>query len=209
MYFFVASTYAQTPEKFIGINTTNPKALLDVSNTPGFQIPRVTRAQRLSLIDPSHGTLVFDTTVGCMASWNAKYNGSGGWLFLCGDSIASFLSCKDIDVFLGNDGITITPEMLVDQLDYGLVSEGLEIKLKNIPNATWKDQLNYSCNNLSLPENFSNYIDLNGEIYLRTQKINNGNGNDQFFAMRRLNYGNISVINPSASNRTAVAGQPG
>ena len=26
--------------------------------------------------------------------------------------------------------------------------------------------------------------------------------------MRRLNYGNISVINPSASNRTAVAGQP-
>ena len=38
--------------------------------------------------------------------------------------------------------------------------------------------------------------------------MNNGNGNDQFFAMRRLNYGNISVINPSASNRTAVAGQP-
>ena len=142
MYFFVAFTHAQTPQskqsKFIGINTTNPKALLDVSNTPGFQIPRVTRAERLSLIDPSHGTLVFDTTVGCMASWNAKYNGSGGWLFLCGDSIESFLSCKDIDVFLGNDGITITPEMLVDQLDYGLVSEGLEIKLKEIPNAIGK-----------------------------------------------------------------------
>ena len=141
MYFFVAFTHAQTPQsksKFIGINTTNPKALLDVSNTPGFQIPRVTRAERLSLIDPSHGTLVFDTTVGCMASWNAaKDNGNGGWLFLCGDSIASFLSCKDIDVFLGNDGITITPEMLVDQLDYGQRdwysnwSDELEIKLKD------------------------------------------------------------------------------
>ena len=61
-----------------------------------------------------------------MASWNAKYNGSGGWLFLCGDSITSFLSCKGHRRFLGNDGITITPEMLVDQLDYGLVSERLE-----------------------------------------------------------------------------------
>ena len=135
MYVLFCGIYlcANPQSKFIGINTTNPKALLDVSNTPGFQIPRVTRAERLSLIDPSHGTLVFDTTVGCMASWNAaKDNGNGGWLFLCGDSIASFLSCKDIDVFLGNDGITITPEMLVDQLDYGLVSEGLKLSLRKL-----------------------------------------------------------------------------
>jgi hypothetical protein len=84
MYFFVAFTFAQSPQPgFVGINTTKPKALLDVSNTPGFQIPRLTRADRLLLIDPSHGTLVFDTTVGCMASWNAEENsGNGGWLFL-------------------------------------------------------------------------------------------------------------------------------
>ncbi len=204
MYFFVASTYAQTPEKFIGINTTNPKALLDVSNTPGFQIPRVTRAQRLSLIDPSHGTLVFDTTVGCMASWNAKYNGSGGWLFLCGDSIESFLSCKDIDVFLGNDGITITPEMLVDQLDYGLVSEGLEIKLKD--NTNWTDDLSVGCNDL---QQSINYIDLKSTLYFRTKKIKeNSVNNDEFFPMRRYNTKNTTIINPENSNKTAVKGQP-
>ena len=57
MYLFVVFFYAQSNPQFVGINTTSPKALLDVSNTPGFQIPRVTRAIRLSLINPSHGTL--------------------------------------------------------------------------------------------------------------------------------------------------------
>lgn len=206
MYFFVASIYAQTPTPqpkpagFIGINTTNPKALLDVSNTPGFQIPRVTRAERLSLTAPSHGTLVFDTTVGCMASWNEnENNGSGGWLFLCGDSIEPFLSCKDLDIFYGS---TITPEMLVDQLDYGLLSEGLEIKLKE--NSDWYENLVINCEDAEKKI----FIDLKESHYLRSN-INTGDeDNVEFFPMRRFNNDNSTKIDNPAPNKTAVKGQP-
>ena len=94
---------------YIGINTSSPKALLDIhSNQSGVQLPRVSRFERLSMI-PKHGTIVFDTTAGCLAYWNAyKNNNNGEWIFLCGKVASPSANCKDVYVTFNNtDPVTI------------------------------------------------------------------------------------------------------
>ena len=80
---------------YIGINTSSPKALLDIhSNQSGVQLPRVSRFERLSMI-PKHGTIVFDTTAGCLTYWNAyKNNNNGEWIFLCGKVASPSANCR-------------------------------------------------------------------------------------------------------------------
>ena len=94
---------------YIGINTSSPKALLDIhSNQSGVQLPRVSRFEQLSMI-PKHGTIVFDTTAGCLAYWNAyKNNNNGEWIFLCGKVASPSANCKDVYVTFNNtDPVTI------------------------------------------------------------------------------------------------------
>lgn len=84
---------------FVGINTSTPKAALDIhSVNSGIQLPRVSRFERLSM-SPTHGTIVFDTSAGCLAYWNAyKNEGKGAWVLLCGNNASPIARCKNISL---------------------------------------------------------------------------------------------------------------
>jgi hypothetical protein len=72
------SLFAQT-NVGIGTTTPNPTAKLDITaNDKGVLIPRLTSAQRLSIVNPATGLLVYDTNVNCFFF----YDGST-WSSLC------------------------------------------------------------------------------------------------------------------------------
>jgi hypothetical protein len=63
----------------IGTNNPNPSAKLDITaNDKGVLIPRLTSAQRLSIVNPATGLLVYDTDVNCFFF----YDGTT-WSSLC------------------------------------------------------------------------------------------------------------------------------
>ena len=73
----VAQVFAQ---QNVGIGTTTPNqsAVLDlVSNTKGFLVPRVTQAERLAIVNPARGLMVYDMDADCF------YFFSNIWVPLC------------------------------------------------------------------------------------------------------------------------------
>ena len=70
----------------VGIGTTAPdaSAILDLKATgKGFLAPRVTAAQRLAIVNPANGLLVYDTDAGCFffyknSQWISMCGGQGG-----------------------------------------------------------------------------------------------------------------------------------
>ena len=67
----------------VGIGTPTPdiSSILELnSNTKGFLGPRMTTAERLAIVTPAAGLLVYDINVGCYFLYN------GAWLSLCATS---------------------------------------------------------------------------------------------------------------------------
>jgi len=63
----------------VGIGTTAPAGILDVSSTTsGFLPPRMTTTQRNAIASPAAGTVVFDTTVGGLYVYNGGWNQVSG-----------------------------------------------------------------------------------------------------------------------------------
>ena len=48
---------------------------------------------------PTHGAIVFDTSAGCLAYWNAyKNEGNGAWVLLRGNNASPIARCKNISL---------------------------------------------------------------------------------------------------------------
>src|SRR3954462_1637572 len=79
-----ASLYAQNQN--VGIGTTSPDAssILDLkASDKGFLAPRLTSLQRLGIVNPAQGLLVYDITIGCFyfyknTQWVSLCDGSQG-----------------------------------------------------------------------------------------------------------------------------------
>ncbi|WP_073357355.1 hypothetical protein [Dysgonomonas macrotermitis] len=70
----------------VGINTDTPNtsaALEIVSSDKGILIPRMTSAQRVAMVNPAEGLIVYDTTLKCI-SQNAGTAANPGWVCLSG-----------------------------------------------------------------------------------------------------------------------------
>jgi collagen triple helix repeat protein len=62
----------------IGTPAPDPTSILDLtSSSQGFLAPRLTTAQRTSIVNPAQGLLVYDTNIGCYFYYN------GAWTSLC------------------------------------------------------------------------------------------------------------------------------
>ena len=88
--FFLAFIFCETKilaQQNVGIGTTTPDAtsILHLeSNNKGLLTPRVTTAQRLAIVNPANGLLVYDTNVDCFfyyivatTSWQSMCGGNG------------------------------------------------------------------------------------------------------------------------------------
>jgi hypothetical protein len=69
----------------VGIGTSSPStsAALEISsptNDQGLLVPRLTTAQRISIISPANGLYVYDVTVGCFFSYNGT---QAAWVSMC------------------------------------------------------------------------------------------------------------------------------
>lgn len=83
----------------IGTNTPDASALLDLStNNKGILIPRLSSAQRIAIVTPANGLMVFDTDLDCFHYYSSN---TGQWENLC--SGAGGANGAD-----GADGIGIT-----------------------------------------------------------------------------------------------------
>ena len=166
-------SYGQTTG-FIGINTSSPKALLDIhSNQSGVQLPRVSRFERLSM-SPEHGTIVFDTTAGCLAYWNAyKNNNNGEWIFLCGKVASPSANCKDVYVTFNN-------------------TNPVTINATDVNNSSSPGELANSITNYALSQNTFNYCDINTNTQTVLTITNDIGLTDQCTAKVYLNDGNAS-----------------
>src|SRR3954470_7031803 len=74
--------YGLSQNQNVGIGTTapDPSSLLDLkASDKGFLAPRLTTTQRLAVINPAEGLLVYDITVGCFF-----YFKSTQWVSMCG-----------------------------------------------------------------------------------------------------------------------------
>ena len=166
-------SYGQTTG-FIGINTSSPKALLDIhSNQSGVQLPRVSRFERLSM-SPEHGTIVFDTTAGCLAYWNAHKNSNNGkWVFLCGKVASPSANCKDVYVTFNN-------------------TNPVTINATDVNNSSSPGELANSITNYALSQNTFNYCDINTNTQTVLTITNDIGLTDQCTAKVYLNDGNAS-----------------
>jgi hypothetical protein len=69
----------------IGTTTPNPSSALEVrSTTQGVLVPRLTTAQRIAIVNPSNGLLVYDTDLQCFYYYNAA---TSVWQNLCESGI--------------------------------------------------------------------------------------------------------------------------
>lgn len=65
----------------IGTVTPDPSSIMDLSSTDkGILIPRLTSAQRLAIINPANGLLVFDIDENCFIYYSAS---GTSWISLC------------------------------------------------------------------------------------------------------------------------------
>jgi hypothetical protein len=79
--FFTIATFKSLAQNNVGIGTTSPDAssLLDLTaNDKGFLPPRMTTIERLAIVNPAMGLLVYDSTVNCYFYFNGTV-----WLSLC------------------------------------------------------------------------------------------------------------------------------
>lgn len=68
----------------IGTVTPDPSSILDLSSTDkGLLVPRLTSAQRLSIVNPANGLLVFDIDINCYLYFSSLTN---LWFSLCNSS---------------------------------------------------------------------------------------------------------------------------
>ncbi|MCF6367208.1 MAG: hypothetical protein L3J35_13550, partial [Bacteroidales bacterium] len=75
----------------VKISTTggNPdgSAILEIESTNrGLLIPRMTTAQRTSIVTPAQGLLVFDSSLGSFFIYGKNYEGKTGWIDLSSDA---------------------------------------------------------------------------------------------------------------------------
>lgn len=78
MFMFIAN--AQTPKGRVGINTDNPEATLDISRVStlpahipqGMLLPKFTSGQRATFQNVEKGTLIFNTTKGCVEMYSGN-----------------------------------------------------------------------------------------------------------------------------------------
>ena len=78
---FTICTFKGIAQNNVGIGTTSPDAssLLDLTaNDKGFLPPRMTTQERLAIVNPAMGLLVYDSTVNCYFYFNGTV-----WLSLC------------------------------------------------------------------------------------------------------------------------------
>jgi hypothetical protein len=102
-YVFITTTYCQNVA--IGNSGSNPdaSAMLDIqSNSKGLLIPRLTTAQRIAIVSPATGLLVFDTNTGSF--WFRK---STGWEELVDASTTHWEEVGSNDLRTRNGG-TVT-----------------------------------------------------------------------------------------------------
>jgi len=67
----------------VGTSTPNASAALEISsptNDQGLLVPRLTTAQRISIVAPANGLYVYDITVGCFFSYNGTQS---AWVSMC------------------------------------------------------------------------------------------------------------------------------
>ena len=86
---FVIMTMVGNAQNNVGINPTgalpDPSAALDVvSNNKGMLIPRMSAAQRLAIVNPANGLMVFDTDTMCVLFYRTA---TLQWYSLCNSSM--------------------------------------------------------------------------------------------------------------------------
>lgn len=82
-FFFCFSVLILKAQDNVGIGTTtpDPSSKLDVTAIDkGFLTPRVSTAQRLAIVSPANGLLVFDTSLDCFYFYSTI---TSGWVSLC------------------------------------------------------------------------------------------------------------------------------
>ena len=82
-FFFCFSLHFLNAQDNVGIgtNTPDPSSKLDVTAIDkGFLTPRVTTAQRLAIVSPANGLLVFDTSLDCFYFYSTI---TSSWISLC------------------------------------------------------------------------------------------------------------------------------
>lgn len=78
---FAIITLESSGQNNVGIGTTtpDPSALLDLTaNDKGFVAPRMTATERIAIVNPTRGLLVYDSTINCYYYFNGTI-----WLSLC------------------------------------------------------------------------------------------------------------------------------
>ncbi|HEU4718083.1 MAG TPA: hypothetical protein VFU15_09625, partial [Bacteroidia bacterium] len=84
--FFLPPAIAQN-NVGIGTTTPDPTSILDMqSTTQGVLVPRLTTAQRLAIVSPANGLLVYDTNFDCFFYYIAA---TTSWQNMCTSSAAT------------------------------------------------------------------------------------------------------------------------
>jgi hypothetical protein len=82
LLFFICSSFIGNAQNNVGIGTNipDPSALLhlDASNK-GLLVPRLTTAERLAIVSPANGLLVYDNSFNCFF----YFTSINGWTSLC------------------------------------------------------------------------------------------------------------------------------
>ena len=105
LFFYCLSLKAQD-NVGIGTNTPNSSAKLDITATDkGFLTPRVTTAQRLAIVSPANGLLVFDTSLNCFYFYSTI---TTSWISLCSAGATGATGPTGITGATGPTGIGAT-----------------------------------------------------------------------------------------------------